>query len=82
MQAQLTEVVPKAQRRRFSASNKLRMLQSAEACAVRVEVGVLLCQDGLYSLAPLTKFQNLKPGDFVPFMQTRSSIILVTSNFL
>ena len=41
----------------------------------RVEFGALLRQDGLYSSEPLAKFQNLKPGDFKPFMQIRSGII-------
>ena len=48
-----TEVVPaaltaKAQRRRFSASYKLRILEEA-AAAPRGEVGALLRREGLYS---------------------------------
>ena len=44
-----TEVVPKAKRRRFSASYKLRMLNEAEACTQPGEIGALLRREGLYS---------------------------------
>ena len=42
-----TEVVPKAERRRFGASYKLRMLDEADAC---VQPGALLRRESLYSL--------------------------------
>ncbi len=44
-----TEVVPKAKRRRFSASYKLRILSEAEACTQPGEIGALPRREGLYS---------------------------------
>ncbi len=43
------EVVPKSQRRRFSAGYKLRILSEVEACGRPGEVGALLRREGLYS---------------------------------
>jgi transposase len=42
------EVVPKAERRRFSAEYKLRILAEADACKERGEIGALLRREGLY----------------------------------
>ena len=44
-----TEVVPKAKRRRFSASYKLRLLEEADACVKPGEVGALLRREGIFS---------------------------------
>ncbi len=43
------EVVAKAQRRRFTAEYKRRVLQEAEVCTRPGEVGALLRREGLYS---------------------------------
>jgi len=43
------EVVAKAQRRRFTAAYKRRILQEAERCTKPGEVGALLRREGLYS---------------------------------
>jgi len=43
------EVVVKAQRRQFSAAYKRRILQEADTCTQRGEVGALLRREGLYS---------------------------------
>ena len=43
------EVVPKAKRRQFSARYKLRILEEAENCAERGQLGALLRREGLYS---------------------------------
>ena len=43
------EVVPMAQRRRYSASEKLRILEEAEACTEPGEIGALLRREGIYS---------------------------------
>jgi len=43
------EVVVKAQRRRFTAEFKQRILQEADACTQYGEVGALLRREGLYS---------------------------------
>jgi len=43
------EVVAKAQRRRFTAAYKRRVLQEAERCSKPGELGALLRREGLYS---------------------------------
>ena len=43
------EVVPAAQRRRFTAGEKLRILEEAEACSEPGEIGALLRREGVYS---------------------------------
>ena len=43
------EVVIKAQRRRFTAEYKRRILQEADACTHYGEIGALLRREGLYS---------------------------------
>jgi|SRR6266508_2557989 len=43
------ELVERAQRRRFSAEYKLRILQEADACTRPGEIGALLRREGLYS---------------------------------
>lgn len=43
------EVTPRAQRRRFSASYKLRIVQAADGCSRPGEVGTLLRREGLHS---------------------------------
>lgn len=43
------EVLPRAERRRFSAEYKRRILQEAEQCRQPGQVGMLLRREGLYS---------------------------------
>ncbi len=43
------EVVVKAQRRRFTAEYKQRILQEADACTHAGDIGALLRREGLYS---------------------------------
>jgi transposase-like protein len=43
------QVVPKAERRKFSAEYKLRILAEADACTERGQIGALLRREGLYS---------------------------------
>jgi transposase-like protein len=43
------EVVPRAKRRHFSAEYKLRILEEADACRERGQIGSLLRREGLYS---------------------------------
>lgn len=52
-----SEVVVKARRRQFTASEKLRILKEAEACQGKGEVGALLRREGLYS-SHLTKWRK------------------------
>ena len=46
-----TEVLAKAQRRRFSAEYKRRILKEADRCTRAGEIGALLRREGLYSSA-------------------------------
>jgi transposase-like protein len=43
------EVVPKAVRRSFSAAYKLRIVEEADQCVERGQIGALLRREGLYS---------------------------------
>jgi transposase-like protein len=43
------EVTPRAQRRRFSAAYKLRVVQEADRCSQPGAIGALLRREGLYS---------------------------------
>jgi transposase len=43
------EVVPKATRRSFSAVYKLRIVEEADQCTERGQIGALLRREGLYS---------------------------------
>lgn len=43
------QVVPKAERRRFSAEYKQRILAEADGCTERGQIGALLRREGLYS---------------------------------
>ena len=53
------EVVPKATRRRFSASEKLRILHEADGCTQPGQIGALLRREGLYS-SQLAKWRRLR----------------------
>jgi transposase len=44
-----TEVTPRAKRRTFSATYKLRILEEADACTEPGEIGAILRREGLYS---------------------------------
>lgn len=44
-----TEVVAKAKRRQFTATEKLRLLREVEACQGSGEIGALLRREGIYS---------------------------------
>jgi transposase-like protein len=43
------EVVPMAERRRFTAAEKLRILEEADACTEPGEIGALVRREGIYS---------------------------------
>ena len=47
--AQQTEVTAKAQRRRFTAAEKLRVLREVDGCTKAGELSALLRREGLYS---------------------------------
>lgn len=44
-----TEVVAKARRKRFTATEKLRILREVDACQGSGEIGALLRREGIYS---------------------------------
>ena len=56
------EVVPRANRRRFNAEYKLRILEEAEACSERGQIGSLLRREGLYSSHLTTWRQQREQG--------------------
>jgi transposase-like protein len=56
------EVVPKAERRRFTAEYKLRILAEADACTQRGQIGALLRREGLYR-SHLDKWREQRRGD-------------------
>jgi transposase-like protein len=49
METRETEILAKAERRRFTADYKRRILQEAERCRAPGEIGALLRREGLYS---------------------------------
>lgn len=49
MRGTSTEVSAKAERRKFSAAYKEKIVREAEACTKRGEVGALLRREGIYS---------------------------------
>ena len=51
------EVVPKAERRKFSTEYKLRVLAEADACTQPGEIGALLRREGIYR-SLLDKWRN------------------------
>ena len=53
------EVLPKASRRTFSAAEKLRILNAADACTQPGQIGALLRREGLYS-SHLVKWRRLR----------------------
>src|SRR5438093_1622431 len=53
------EVLPKASRRTFSAAEKLRVLNEADACTQPGQIGALLRREGLYS-SHLVKWRRLR----------------------
>src|SRR5256885_15532750 len=53
------EVLPKASRRTFSAAEKLRILNEADACTQPGQIGALLRREGLYS-SHLVKWRRVR----------------------
>ncbi len=56
-----TEVVPVAQRRQFTAKEKLRILEEAEGCTESGEIGSLLRREGIYS-SYLSRWRRARDG--------------------
>ena len=77
------EVVVKAQRRRFTAEYKHRLLQEADACLQRGEVGALLRREGLYTSHLSTWRRQRQQGELqglTPAKRGRKADPLVTEN--
>lgn len=53
------EVVPVAERRQFTAEEKLRILEEVDACTEPGEVGALLRREGIYS-SYLTRWRRAR----------------------
>lgn len=53
------EVVPRAKRRRFTATYKLRILEEADQCSTSGQIGSLLRREGLYS-SHLSRWRQLR----------------------
>ncbi len=64
------EVPEKAQRRRFSAAYKLRVLAAAEACSQPGEIGALLRREGLYS-SHLSKWRRQRDAGALEGLRPR-----------
>ena len=56
---QSTEVTPKRKKRRFSAPDKLRIVNAADVCTKHGELGALLRREGLYS-TQVAKWRELR----------------------
>ena len=57
-----TELVPRATRRTFSAAYKLRIVEEADQCNERGQIGALLRREGLYSSQLATWRQQRQAG--------------------
>jgi transposase len=58
------EVLPRAERRQFAAEYKLRILEEADRCTERGQIGALLRREGLYSSHLSTWRQQRAEGQF------------------
>ena len=65
------EVPERAQRRRFSAQFKLRIVEEADACRAPGEVGALLRREGLYSSHLTAWRQARREGSLQALAQRR-----------
>jgi transposase-like protein len=65
MLAEETEVSSKPERRRFSAEYKLKILQEADACSRRGDLGALLRREGLYS-SHLVTWRRIRDAGLAP----------------
>ena len=73
--AKTTEVSPKAQRRRFTTDEKIRILCEADACAgQKGAVAALLRREGLYSSHLSTWRAQRDAGQFGPSARKRGPV--------
>lgn len=64
LMAKSTEVSAKATRRRFSVSEKIRILREADACKEKGAVNALLRREGIYSSHLATWRRQREAGQF------------------
>jgi len=65
------EVVAKAQRRRFTAEDKRRILKEADRCTRLGEIGALLRREGVYSSYLNTWRRQCEPGELAGLSRRR-----------
>ena len=65
-----TEVIAKAQRRRFTAAEKLRVLREADRCTKPGELSALLRREGLHS-SNLTNWRRQREASIEQGLQPR-----------
>lgn len=66
------EVLPKAERRQFSAEYKLRVLAEADRCSEPGQIGALLRREGLYS-SHLSKWRQQRERGALGQQQGRAA---------
>ena len=66
-----SEVVPRAQRRRFSNADKRRILQAADRCTMPGEVGALMRKEGVYSSSLSTWRRQREAADLAALAPQR-----------
>jgi transposase len=66
-----SEVVPRAQRRKFSNADKRRILQAAERCTQPGEVGALMRREGVYSSSLSTWRRQREAADLAALAPQR-----------
>ncbi len=68
------EVTPKAKRRRFSASYKLRILEETDRCTKPGQIGALLRREGLYS-SNLTSWRRQRDQGQIGALSPKKGVI-------
>lgn len=70
LQSPDSEVVPRAERRRFSGQYKLRILEEVDRCTERGQIGALLRREGLYS-SHLAKWRQQRTAGQLQALSTQ-----------
>jgi len=64
------EVVPRAERKRFTAEEKLRILEEAEVCTRPGEIGALVRREGIYS-SYLSRWRRARDQGLLQALSTK-----------
>ena len=70
LQSPNSEVLPRAERRRFSGQYKLRILEEVDRCSERGQIGALLRREGLYS-SHLSKWRQQRTAGQLQALSTQ-----------